>query len=465
MAELHKKITTRVTYDGMEAYVLLAQPQPQDAYHTSEIKAELYAQKIRNGIDEAAIDRMVENGIYGIEVLVAKGTPAEDGRDGCYKYHFNQELNNRPAVREDGSVDYRSVHVIEVVEEGQVVATYTEPVEGTNGMTVTGQQILCKRGRGLPLLTGKGFARSEDNRTYVAAISGKIELKNDRLVILPVYEIDGDVDMTTGNIDFRGDVLIHGNVSPGAKIRATGTVTIDGLAENCTIEAGKDVILRGGFLGGNKGSIKSKGCIIAKFMEYATAEAEGSIELTSALNCTITSYDKVLFTGKTADIVGGTVYGAAGVEAYSAGTAAEVRTIVSAGVSHELFRQASELRDQREELSQLCDRIDTGLKQFEEAAAEKHIDISRDERRVSLLRAKIAKQAELAGVCEALKRVEAIMERSQNACVRVQKTVYPGVSVEINGVANHIKDENASIEFREKQGSVIMLGMDIQFVG
>jgi hypothetical protein len=92
-------------------------------------------------------------------------------------------------------------------------------------------------------------------------------------------------------------------------------------------------------------------------------------------------------------------------------------------------------------------------------AAENHVDVSRDERRIALLRARIAKQAELAKCREELGRVESIMERSRDASVRVTKTVYPGVSVEINGFTNNIKEEQASVEFREKQGSVIMLGM------
>jgi hypothetical protein len=427
--------------------------------------AALQAQGIKNGVSEAVIDRLLEGQLYGREVLVAKGIPAEDGKDAYFEYNFNQKLDNKPTVRADGSVDYWSVRAIEIVEEGQTIATYVEPVDGHNGLTVTGKVVTAKRGRPLPPLTGKGFERSADNRVYRATTTGKIDFKNNRIMILPVYEVSGDVDMTTGNIDFRGDVVIHGNVAPGARIHATGTVTIDGIAESCSIEAGKQIILRSGFLGGYKGTIRSKGSIVAKFIEYATVEAEGLIELTSALNCTITSYDRVLVNGKTANVVGGSIYGAAGVEASSLGTPAEVRTIVSAGVSRDVLAQATELRQKVSALSEMIDKINTGLKQFEEAAAENHVDISHDERRVSLLRARITKQAELSKAGEELGRIEAIMDRSKNATVRVLKTVYPGVSVEINGFINNMKEEQTSVEFKEKQGSVIMLGMSGSLVG
>jgi uncharacterized protein (DUF342 family) len=459
MAGLHKEITVRITYDGMEAYVLLSNPGPQEFYTKSEILAALQEKGIKVGIRESAVEELLAGQSYGREVLVAKGTPAVDGKDAYFEYNFKQDLDNKPVVRPDGSVDYWSIRAIEIVEEGQIIATYVDPVDGRPGVTVTGKTILSKRGRALPPITGKGFERSADNRTYRASITGKIELKNNRIMILPVYEISSDVDMTTGNIDFRGDVIIHGNVAPGAKIHATGTVTVDGTAESCRIEAGKQIILRGGFLGGYKGVLKCKGDIVAKFIEYATVEAEGMIEITSALNSSVISYDRVLINGKTANVVGGSIYGAAGVEAYSLGTAAEVRTMVSAGVSRDLLAQATELRGTVTALSEMIDKINNGIRQFDLLAAENHVDGSRDERRVSLLRARITKQAELSKASEELGRLEAIMERSKNSCVRVSRTVYPGVSVEINGFTNNIKEEQASVEFREKEGSVVMLGI------
>jgi uncharacterized protein (DUF342 family) len=173
----------------------------------------------------------------------------------------------------------------------------------------------------------------------------------------------------------------------------------------------------------------------------------------------------VLINGKTANVVGGSVYGAAGVEAYSLGTVAEVKTIVAAGVNRDLVAQAAELRSSVTELSEMIDKINQGLQQFEAVAAENHIDVSHDERRVSLLRARITKQAELAKSSEELGRVESIMERSRDASVRVTKTVYPGVAVEINGFTNNMKEEQNAVEFREKQGNVVMFGMSDTLVG
>lgn len=457
MAGLHKEITIRISYDEMEAYLLLARPGEGETYSKSEIMAALREKKVKIGVDESIIERMLSEERFGREVLIARGTAPVDGKDGYFTYNFDLNLNNKPTVREDGSVDYWSIHAVETVEEGQVIATYTEPIDGHHGMSVTGKLVMAKRGRPLPPLTGKGFERSADNKTYTASIAGKIEMCDSRVTILPVYEISGDVDLATGNIDFRGDVIIHGNVTSGACIHATGSVTVDGIAEGCTIDAGKDVILRSGFLGGYKGVLKSKGNVIAKFIEYAKVEAEGSIDLTSALNCTITGYDKVFINGKTANVVGGVIYGAGGVEAYSLGTAAEVKTVIKAGASRELIGQMTEASNRITEATEMIDKINIGLQQLDEMAAEKGIDLQKDERRISLLRARIAKQAELAKGKEEMGRLEAIYERCKSARIRVFRTVYPGVSIEINGYMNNMKEDHAAIEFRERQGNIIMM--------
>ena len=103
-----------------------------------------------------------------------------------------------------------------------------------------GRVIAAKKGKGLPPLVGRGFDKSVDGLTYTAAIDGKIERHKNRIIILPILEINGDVDVGTGNIDFVGDVVIHGSVKTGARIRAAKSITIDGVCEGCVLEAGND---------------------------------------------------------------------------------------------------------------------------------------------------------------------------------------------------------------------------------
>jgi len=226
-----------MTADSMEAYVMLITPDDGGEYTIESLQKALDDRGVKYGIDEAALTELIDEKKYGVETLVAQGTEPVDGKDGYYDYNFNCNFDKKPLMRPDGTVDYWSVKSIESVVQDQVIAEYHPCVEGMDGKTVTGKPIPAKRGREQLPLKGKGFERKDDN-TYVALMSGKIETQNDRVVILPVHELSGNADLSSGNIDFHGDVVIHGSVESGVIVKASGTITVDGIVEACTLEAG-----------------------------------------------------------------------------------------------------------------------------------------------------------------------------------------------------------------------------------
>lgn len=465
MAEVRKDINIRISHDEMEAFLTLSPLAEGLDYKKSEVMSALYDKGVKFGIDEDRIDTLIREREYGREVLIAQGTMPQDGVDGFFQYNFNVDFSGKPKIRPDGSVDYWSIHAVETVEAGQVIAVYHEPIPGNNGMNVYGKVITCKRGRPLPPLTGKGFEHSEDNRTYTASITGKIDYNNNRIQILPIYEIYGNVDLTTGNIDFRGDVLVHGNVTSGTCITATGSVTIDGTAEACRIEAGKDVILRGGFLGGYKGTVKTKGNLTAKFMEYANVEAEGYVEATSALNCNISSHDKIYMTGKGAAIVGGRVYATRGIECLTIGNDNEVRTEVCVGVLKETLAKYLEVENLIKKDDEILDKITQGLAQFDEIAEERNIDLKNDERRVALLRARIAKQADVSELKNEMMYLKSLMEMGTGADIRVLQKIYPGAVVEIDDHQVQVKEAHEEVRYVLHNSNVVMLSIAGSLVG
>ena len=461
---LKKEPKVRISYDEMEAYLLLPEPL-EDAYELSNIMSIVEAAGVKIGVDQEKIASMVEEKYYNRECLIARGIPAAQGVDGYFDFKFDVDFNKKPTHRADGSVDYWSIHSIEIVEEGQIIAEYHEPIDGSNGMSVKGKLIMAKRGRPLPPLTGKGFERSADNRTYTAVMTGKIEMQNNRILISQVHEIFGDVGLKTGNIDFRGDVIIHGNVPTGAVIKATGTITVDGTVEGCLIDANKDVIIRGGMLGAGKGTIKTRGNLHAKFLEYATVHAEGLVETDSAINCNINSNDKVYLRGKHASVVGGIIHAAKGVEAFNFGNEYGVKTEIFAGVNWEVKRQLSYHENCVKEAEDIIEKINIGLKQIEDTAREQNTNPNDDPRRAALLRTKIVKQADLATHTQHLNNMSKLVECAHGAAVKVLHDVYAGVSVGINDAVLHVKENQQSVSFFERDGRIVMFSMKDELVG
>ena len=448
-----------ISQDGMEAYLRLEPPEYGEEYTLSELVRFVRMQKVTTGIDETAIEDMIKNGTYMKDVCVAHGQAAVNGTNGRFDYHFNTNLNSKPVVREDGSVDYWNLHTVEMVQEGQVIAVYVPPQEAVNGVNVMGKPLIAVKGKPLAPLHGKGFHCEEDGCTYVADLSGKIEIVNGQIRISAVYEISGNVGLETGNIDYRGDVVIHGGVEPGATVRTSGTLTIDGICENCTIEASKDIILRSGVLGGNKTTIRSGGNIHAKFFEYCRVEARGYIEVEYALDCHMVSYDRLYLTGKKGHIIGGYAYATSGIDAIVIGNATEVPTRVHVGASAEMLKEQTDHQKAMKELSELIAKITAGLKQYDELAAQKGIDISKDKKRVELLRIRMMKQAERATHQKELERLSAIIDKSAGATVSVLRSVYSGTVVSIDQNTLVVKEQQDSVKFQKKNDGIVMVSL------
>lgn len=449
----------RISQDQMEAFITLPLIGLEENYTVDEVLKAAKKNKVVSGIDVDAINNMIKDRVFGSEVLFAKGERAIDGKDGYFEFYFDYDLNKRPKVRENGSVDYWSIHSVEVVKQGQVIARYVEPIDGRNGKDVLGREIPAKRGKPLPPLVGRGFEKSPDGLTYMASIDGKIEKHKNRILILPILEITGDVDVGTGNIDFIGDVVIHGSVKPGARIMASQSVTIDGICESCVIEAGKDIILRGGMIGSGKARLIAKGNLFAKFMEYTQVEVDGFVEADSAINCTIVSNDKVLFNGGHASIVGGSVYGCAGIEVEKLGNDAFIKTEVNVGVHKKIKIKIAELEKLITQKQQLLDNINAGIKQIDALMGKAMEKETLEEKKMSLVRAKIEKSADLTNNKEELEKLRNIVAKSTDATVKVTEDVYPNVEVWINNSKVVTREHVDSVEFVEREGKVVMLSM------
>lgn len=462
---LKRKPKIRISYDEMEAYLLLPTPlTPDEEYTFDDVMEKVRASGVTVGIDETKISAIIQERYFDSECLIARGIDVENGVDAYYDFNFDVNFNKVPSLREDGTVDYWSIHTIELVEEGQLLATYHEPVDGTNGMTVKGKLLTAKRGRPLPQLTGKGFVRSEDNKTYTSTTNGKIEMKNNRILISDVHEVHGDVGLKTGNIDFRGDVIIHGNVPTGAVIRATGSITIDGTVEGAILDAHKDIIIRGGMLGAGRGTIITKGNLIAKFMEYTKVKAHGSVTTDSLINCKVTCYDKVFLKGKHASVVGGVVHAATGIEAYNFGNEYGVKTEIYAGVSMEVKKQITYHENCIVEAEDMLDKINIGIKQLDDAIKAGVGILPNDPRKASLLRTKIVKQAEVATHTQQLAEMNDVIECAKGASINVLQEVYNGVTVGINDALHQVKEQQSSVSFFERDGKIVMFSLKDELV-
>ena len=130
---LKKDPKIRISYDEMEAYLLLPTPLTSDEdYEFNDIMEKVRAAGVKIGINETKISAMIKERYFDRECLIAEGINVVNGVDAYFDFNFDTNFSKVPSRREDGTVDYWSIHTVELVEEGQIIATYHEPVDGSN---------------------------------------------------------------------------------------------------------------------------------------------------------------------------------------------------------------------------------------------------------------------------------------------------------------------------------------------
>lgn len=420
----------RVEKDGMTAWLYLAPPDNGQVYTKDELITYLERNGVVRGFHSSNLSAMIKKKVYEREILVAKGQEVQKGEDGWFEYLFTPEEYGVPKIREDGTVDYTSMSALHNVHSGEKVAIYHHAKQGLDGYTVRGTEVKAKPAKELPPIRGKGVERIGDE--YFAQTDGKIEAKNGKIDIQKVHEVAGDVTLIVGRVEFFGDVIINGNVENGVVIRAGRNIEIHGTAGSATLLAGGDVIISRGIQGG--GSIAAKGNVFADFIENTTVVSGGTVLSNTILNANISAEDKVITTGKKGAVIGGYVHGFKGIEAMTAGSDAEVKTVLHSGYETKSYERLLEIRRKegeiKEKLSELVDTVTDAMR--ERRMDSSGVSMASEIRLAERGRQKDSYFEELDKISREREALEELMDASQGAYVKVDGTIYRNVVISVN---------------------------------
>ena len=109
----------RVTDDDQEAWLYLVEKEDESFYSKEELLDFLENNGVRYGINEDNLIAMARKKVYEREIKVATATEAIAGQDGYYEYYVDVTGDvKKPKIREDGSVDYQSMNMVNSVQAG-----------------------------------------------------------------------------------------------------------------------------------------------------------------------------------------------------------------------------------------------------------------------------------------------------------------------------------------------------------
>ena len=138
-------------------------------------------------------------------------------------------------------------------------------------------------------------------------VAGHATLEGDQIFVSNMYEVPANVDTSTGDIEYEGNVLVHGNVIAGYTIKAKGDIVVEGVVEGATLYAGGHIILKRGIQGMDRGVLRANGNVISKFIESATVEAGGYVTADAIMHSNISAKGDITVEGKKGYITGGTI--------------------------------------------------------------------------------------------------------------------------------------------------------------
>lgn len=441
-----------ISNDKMSVRMKLCLNDNGSIWTMEELKNLIRSKNVKTGIQESAICDIVKNEIYDISVEVARGKEPVSGRDGYFIYHVSvPKVADTPKEREDGTVEYVHTAAHTVVEKGDLLAEYVTATNGEYGYTVEHSMLPPKRGKELPRLKGKGFY-CEDGK-YYAANHGMVQITEKGLRVTNLLEVNGDVDINYGHIDFDGDVKIRGDVKSGMNVRATGNIEIKGHIGNCMVEAGKSIIVQNGMQGKFSGKLVAGGDIECKFFENAQAIAKGNILVRSVMNSHLETEGKVTVEGKDSVVLGGSVHAVQGMELTQVGNHTEIETLLVAGVLPGVLKRNEELNELIQKVEGEVDLLERSAKVLERIT-NTNITKETNNRRRKVIQAKVMKSAELKRYQMEKVRGEALMNSGKNANVVIQKVIFPGCRVEIASVGIDVKQELKHVKFVLRDGNI-----------
>jgi uncharacterized protein len=413
----------------------------------AQLDSLIWNAKIVYGVLDGEIDKILADcarGHYPAEpITVVAGKPARNGDNGDVEFLFNRETSLKPKVNLNGSVDYKNVELVVSVKKDQEIARLTPPGKGTPGKNIFGQEIKCVDGTPAKLPMGPNTGPSPTDSTVLVAMTDGIIKYNGSIVeISEGFFIKGNVDFSSGNINYVKSVIVGGDVTSGFKVQCGGDLQVAGTIEDAEIIVGGNVLCKLGFVGQGKGIIDAKGDVNLTFTKNQTVKTRQNVNIAKeSLNCNVYARKTISVHGNPISIVGGKMVARDSITAYTVGNISGVKTVLEVGVDFSLLEELEKTDGQLTEINDNKRKLMlTFTKMHHEA--EKSKPGGREEILLNKLKNAIMKLDQQIKILEERKKiVVANMYEFNNAHIKIEHAALPGTVFKIGSRLFQVKTE------------------------
>lgn len=441
-----------VTDDEMNAFVHFTPPKYFGRhFEIEEVLERLKSEDVVYGIQEKEIRDYLDEMNYNAPLTAARGLKQRNGKDAYVDYKVKVDKTGvKFEEDESGKVDFRNVELLENVVVGQLLCVKVPAEAGIEGRTVTNKILSAKSGKDTKILHGKGTILSEDGSELTAEINGQVVFKLGKVTVEPIFMVNGDVSLETGNIVFLGSVVVSGSVQDNFVVKAAGNVEVKGTVQKAFIEAEGDIIVHQGISGREEAKIESTGgSVFAKFVQGANVVAEKDVIVPEGiLHSRVDAGNRIYSIGKRAKIVGGIIRAGNEVNARYLGAEVSTTTEIRVGINPKVLQQIADLEGAKNKTDDELKKVQLDLKTLTTLKKTSRLSEEKEKMFEDLTARNEKLTARMSDVnieLEELNQYIGMLEHKGKICA--EKKAYPGVVVYIKDQRFQVKDEYNYIKF------------------
>lgn len=451
---VHSIIEVSMDPNRTSAFVSFTRPENGGMDVTvNKIMAALSEKNISFGIMKDAIEKAVERRMYDSNICVARWEAPENGIDGEIRYFYKPEQSVAPVENEHGIVDYKNLGLVRNITAGTPIATITPPTEGKPGKDITGRTVLQKKGVPVKLNIGAGTSLINDGAEIIAAVDGNLSFKNGAFCVDETLVVNGDVDVSSGNIDFIGSVSIKGSVFEGFRVTSKKDISVMGSVNNAELYADGNISIK---IGSINSSIECRGTVKLGFCENSNVRCKGNVESASFVGGNVFSGKKIIATGKGV-MMGGKYTALDGIEASVIGSDKYVKTELTLGNNAILSEERDALEKNNNELEDKIDQLSKILTTLTELAKVSKLSPERETMKSDALRNRIKMQNEIKKNKARIEEIDKDLELTQNVSVSAKRMIYPGVKLRINSSILAVKNVENNVRAIVDKGEIVFM--------
>ena len=350
---------------------------------------------------------------------------------------------------ETGAIDFKERGFIHNIEAGVQIAHFMEEKPSIDGLDIYDVLMEAHHDDDPCYKLGKNVVVDPDGITIRSGIRGILSNHNNTLSVSTVAEID-KVDLSTGNIEVNGSLIIRDNVAPGFSIKTEGDIYVHGNIEDAYIECAGNLIVSGGIIGGPNSTIHVNGKMYSQFIRNANIICKGDVLSQQLVNAEIAGNDRVIILEGKGVIIGGNVKALNGVWAKSIGSMSESKTTITVGRDAETDAEfkniVATVKTNKEEMSKIKSLLGTEYFKNPKAFIQR-IPPNKREGIKDILRRITNLVRETAQLEAKRDEMSAEFEKLSHSSITSMEGFFPGVTIYISSMRKYISKKISGTEY------------------